>query len=573
MSNKLYLFANNNGGQAENNGSYRLYDMKIEGSAEARRDFQPVLDSNNIPCLLDKVNNKFYYDKNGKVFSTRDKIVKRIKYIIVQDNAISIGNFTINENTRLKFKVSVGSNSKSGSTRPASIVNFNGAYDYGWSIGQDNNQNVNGLNLTYNGTGSTEWIRFDAKKYIEVDVKGKNISIDGINYVSSVLPDSFSYSGMLTLGKGVNWGGYTGVTKINYFQIYQSEELLFDGKAMLDQSNIPCIYDKISDTYFYQKDQDTIVYEIEEMEVQDENYTPIEYIESNGTQYIDTGVVPAANTKIDMTCRLSAKPYICFKNKCDTRTISLSEDTIIEMDFKYGGTRLGDSRALENYLYILADGSYSLDGSTSTGVLASTTHYDNLKFILSSTEGKEYLYVNGIKVGEKTISSLSRLKFGGTYNNCATFYTHYANVYKKSDLTPIPILTPVINDYAFSSPVYSYTYHIPKLYNSITGKYYMTIYGDALGNEYIEYGYDKNYIYNNLKLLNISKTQYSEASNSTWRKKIYDRIVYEYKGVNTTVQPNLTASTGATLTIGSQNIAYLTEEELAQAVLNGWTIQ
>ena len=62
MSDNLYLFANNNGGQAENNGSYRLYDMKIEGSAEARRDFQPVLDSNNIPCLLDKINRKYYYN-------------------------------------------------------------------------------------------------------------------------------------------------------------------------------------------------------------------------------------------------------------------------------------------------------------------------------------------------------------------------------------------------------------------------------------------------------------------------------------------------------------------------------
>ena len=31
MSDNLYLFANNNGGQAENNGRYRLYNIKIEG--------------------------------------------------------------------------------------------------------------------------------------------------------------------------------------------------------------------------------------------------------------------------------------------------------------------------------------------------------------------------------------------------------------------------------------------------------------------------------------------------------------------------------------------------------------
>ena len=48
---------------------------------------------------------------------------------------------------------------------------------------------------------------------------------------------------------------------------------------------------------------------------------------------------------------------------------------------------------------------------------------------------------------------------------------------------------------------------------------------------------------------------------------------YKYNGTDTTAQPNLTASTGATLTMGSRNIAYLTEAEIAQAVLNGWTIQ
>ena len=65
MSDNLYLFANNNGKQAENNGSYRLYSMKIEGDNE--RNFQPALDSNNIPCLLDKISNKFFYNKEKTI--------------------------------------------------------------------------------------------------------------------------------------------------------------------------------------------------------------------------------------------------------------------------------------------------------------------------------------------------------------------------------------------------------------------------------------------------------------------------------------------------------------------------
>ena len=149
---------------------------------------------------------------------------------------------------------------------------------------------------------------------------------------------------------------------------------------------------------------------------------------------------------------------------------------------------------------------------------------------------------------------------------------HYANVYKKSDLTLIASLTPVMDDYVYSSPDYTYTYHIPKLYNSITGKYYMTIYGDALSNEYIDYGYDKNYIYNNLKLLNVLKTQNSESNSDARKRNIYDRTVYEYKGINTTVQPNLVASEGATLTMGSTKLEYLTDDEKEQAINNGWSL-
>lgn len=69
MSDNLYLFANNNRGQAEGNGSYRLYDMKIKDTDTEIRDFQPVLDSNNIPCLLDKIKNKFYYNQGTGSFT------------------------------------------------------------------------------------------------------------------------------------------------------------------------------------------------------------------------------------------------------------------------------------------------------------------------------------------------------------------------------------------------------------------------------------------------------------------------------------------------------------------------
>ena len=754
MSDNLYLFANNNGRQAENNGSYRLYSMKIEG--DNKRNFQPALDSNNIPCLLDKISNKFYYNKGTSQFKTNKTKYKKVSYLKANGTGYINTNIIPSSGYRIEF---IYNDDCNPNVHPSTLCGVSGGnpatvtgnanssgvayrYHYGWGITSANRntyerEKFSGNNVQYRkiilnsgggvsapmyifannsllggatdfmpgnanlrlyefkiwnenlelvrnfipvldendepclydlvtneffynqGTGRfgygideypteivnyVEYLEGDGNSWIDTEIACATDYVIDVGFKKKA-PDSSGYTMIYGVGAEPNIGydhnggygigfksgsnslrvkddgkslfdPYTTVDFTNYFgknynyryklvnatcsysmylfandfcrienrrgaqniadsslQIFYlritdtSGNLVRDLRPCLDAKGIPCMYDRITKKYFHNKGTGTFGYGDRI------GYQEIEYIESNGTQYIDTGIVPTEYMDIDMTCRLSAKPYICFKDKCNTSTITLSEDTIIEMDFKYGGTRLGNSRALGNYLYILEDGTYSLDGSTSTSVLASTSHYDKLKFILSLTDGKEYLYVNGIKVGEKAISSLSKLSFGGKSGNCATFYMHYANVYKKSDLTPMALLTPVMDDYAFSSPDYSYTYHIPKLYDNITGKYYMTSYGDATDIKYIEYGYDKNYIYNNLKLLNISKTQYSEASNSAWKRKSFDRIVYEYKGINTTAQPNLTASAGATLTMGSSNIALLTEAEIVQAVLNGWTIQ
>ena len=53
----------------------------------------------------------------------------------------------------------------------------------------------------------------------------------------------------------------------------------------------------------------------------------------------------------------------------------------------------------------------------------------------------------------------------------------------------------------------------------------------------------------------------------------YAESTYNFKETNTNVEPNLTASAGATLTLGSTYMTFLTESEIEQAVDNGWTIQ
>jgi hypothetical protein len=58
----LMLFALNNSGSAIINSSMRLYSCQVYDNGTLIRDFIPVLDWSNVPCLYDKVNRKLYYN-------------------------------------------------------------------------------------------------------------------------------------------------------------------------------------------------------------------------------------------------------------------------------------------------------------------------------------------------------------------------------------------------------------------------------------------------------------------------------------------------------------------------------
>ncbi len=68
-----------------------------------------------------------------------------------------------------------------------------------------------------------------------------------------------------------------------------------------------------------------------------DGYKEVEYIESTGTQYIDTGYIPKTNTKLELTLSFNGE----FSSPSETNTTFFStgtneEDNIFNMNF--GGT-------------------------------------------------------------------------------------------------------------------------------------------------------------------------------------------------------------------------------------------
>ena len=60
-----YIFATNYGNRPYGNANgVRVFNAKITLNNSLVRDFIPVLDKMGVPCLYDKVEDKFYYNEN-----------------------------------------------------------------------------------------------------------------------------------------------------------------------------------------------------------------------------------------------------------------------------------------------------------------------------------------------------------------------------------------------------------------------------------------------------------------------------------------------------------------------------
>lgn len=262
------------------------------GYKKTLRDFQPVLDSNNVPCLLDKIKNKFYYDKNGNLFNTKEKVNGYRKLAYLQGDGASWINTNFSVQDIMGYDMEIKCENPS-----------NDAVIFGFAGTDISNRNkLVGLlyreNLGWYIYGSCE------------SHTHNDLLFTLTNFSNSILDKQ-----IITLfGNG---GIYTGDSKIYYAKLFdENDNLVFHAIPVLDQDNVPCMYDKVSDTFFYNQGTGEFSYGIEELDASDENYTPIEYIESTGTQYIDTEVVPTSNTDIEMTCR------VCDYNETPTLTNS-----------------------------------------------------------------------------------------------------------------------------------------------------------------------------------------------------------------------------------------------------------
>ena len=89
---------------------------------------------------------------------------------------------------------------------------------------------------------------------------------------------------------------YPASMKLYSCKIYEGEELVRDYIPVLDYKDIPCLYDKVEEKFYYNEGTGDFKY----IPFNTDSYEPIEYIQSNGSQSINLGINATSKTRIIM---------------------------------------------------------------------------------------------------------------------------------------------------------------------------------------------------------------------------------------------------------------------------------
>ena len=283
----IYLFAYKN---LSYKARAKLYSCQISENS--------VMIHNLLPCtylgepgMWDTVENKFYRNKGTGQFTLGNKITLK-EYEYLQGNGSSTyinTNYYPNVNTKFIYKVS---NPSSGSCTDGEI-NGTSATGHNFYIGNTqyafDNTVMSGLALRK----TTPFVAQIDKNGLYID----NVFVTrqtsyGSNWVS---PRPFFLSA-LNRGSGIVYN----TNKIYYCQFYENNQLVRDF-IPVSYNGTPGLWDKVEWKFYANAGSGSFTLGPEKASGIYPVWTPIEYLQSTGTQYINTGHVLKNTDIVDVT--------------------------------------------------------------------------------------------------------------------------------------------------------------------------------------------------------------------------------------------------------------------------------
>lgn len=283
-----YLFARNgylNNASSVTYAKTRIYNAKFFVSGVLVRDFIPVLDKDKVPCIYDKVNGQFFYNQGSGEF-LYGRQIHEVEYI---------------ESTGTQY-IETGYNICTSTDEVELDYQLLDTTIYKWIFGEhDNNarfgvgsgDGVNKRNLAYGATTTklTEAYLFDSKHSFKANKDGA--FVDGVKF--SDYKNFTSTSSIWLFNLNLSPYTYGTKTRIWKYRHKRNGILIRDYIPAVDENGKSFMFDKVSHTIFDNKGTGEFSHPL----------IKLKYIESTGTQWIDTGVVLTNNHSVEIDYKIT----------------------------------------------------------------------------------------------------------------------------------------------------------------------------------------------------------------------------------------------------------------------------
>ena len=315
-TNRMYLFG---AATPTDLAKINRYPLRISScklwhptTGELVRDFIPVLDSNNVPCMYDRVTEQFFYNQGTGDFLYEEWDFTPVDCVYANGNAYINTLCYGNSDTKMEMVFDItnqstqnrGSMGSRGNSANSQLL----AVGYGTSVlaSDFNNSSYSPYRASITYNLNTKYRVYTSKEKRSITDEATGTVLDENN---TLCTNNIS-TGALLLGAETGLS-YRHIGNIYGAKIWDDETLIRDFIPVVDGDNKGCFYDKCLNIMFYSQGSSDFVGHFVENNV---DYKVVQYItaeqvaSSTNTKacpYIDTGLYPSTNAKTRLKCKAS----------------------------------------------------------------------------------------------------------------------------------------------------------------------------------------------------------------------------------------------------------------------------
>ena len=305
-TNNLFLYAINSVNGADVYGSLKMYYMQIWDNGTLVRDMIPCKDENNVGFLFDRATHTAYLNAGTGSFTFGKTLPKKKLRLIMDSKRRLPKGFTEVEYLQSSGTewIDIGTNVNTATDEIEMYFQLTDTANYKWIFGEhDNNARLglgtgdgtNKRNVAYyNATSKVnDTEMYNSQHYYKVSSSGVYLNGTKIDNYASFSSTSTLYLFNLNLSAAT----YVCKGKVWAYRHKRNGVLIRDMIPCLDNNNTPCMYDLVEQKAYYNAGTGSFTY--------GHTITPVEYLESTGTQYINTGYNPNSNTKVEARFKMN----------------------------------------------------------------------------------------------------------------------------------------------------------------------------------------------------------------------------------------------------------------------------